>query len=180
MTDSSKRDIYSLLDDMGFGLPELAQAIGYPAGALHAFRDGQLPEEDPDFEYIRLKLADIVTMTGRVAVHRGGVAVSPDEGTLFRARLLDGYAVTGWNLYRYLDGIRCLRASLNLGPGTAPGFRGQPPIRIEPQHNGLCALASGNDPEQVLDWFIPGWRDRFRTGHHAAADDETDAIRRRP
>jgi hypothetical protein len=159
--------IYTLMDDLGFGMAELARAVGYPVAALRAFRFGALQEQDQiTFEDIRFKLHDIAVMTARLGRHRGKDGGSTDESALFGIPLVEGYTATGWDLYRIGDGDRCRRDA-----------RGEP----HGSHNGLCALAIGEKPELVLDRFVPDWRTRFWTDYEVfLASDDNLSTRRKP
>jgi hypothetical protein len=165
-----------LLEDMGFGLAGLAQAIGYPHAALRAFRSGTLIASDPiTADDIWLKLNDIITMTNGLGMHAGGRPRGPEHAALFEARIIDGYSATGWDLYQYLDGARCARA--RRAPGSSRWHRGE---RVSPHHNGLCHLARGVAPEDVLDLYIADWRTRFQTNYRIveAADGDLSIIPR--
>jgi hypothetical protein len=156
-----------LLDDMGFGMSDLARAVGYPHAALRAFRSGRLAAADATTaEDIRFKLHDIAVMASRLGRHRGKDGAGPEEATLFEVPLVDGYTATGWDLYRPGDGDRCRRT-----------------VRQEPAgaHNGLCALVEGATSERVLDRFIPDWRTRFWTDYEVfIASDGDRSIRHKP
>ena len=163
MIGGRKWVIYTLLDDMGFSLAQLARAIGYPHAALRAFRSGALDTDQTTFEDIRHKLHDIATMTARLGRHRGKTGGNHEEAALFEITLVEGYTASGWDLYTPGDGDRCRRDT-----------RGEP----HGGHNGLCALALGEPAEQVLDRFLPDWRTKFWTDHETfLAEDGHRSIR---
>lgn len=170
MTDK-KWVIHRLLDDMGFSISQLAQAIGYPVAALRAFRSGDLDRDEVTFDDIRAKLHDIGTMTSRLGQHRGKIGGNREEAALFETSVLEGYTAIGWDLYHYPDGESCAYACRGLQPGRKARERG-----VIAAHNGLCALAAGDNPEQVLDRFIPDWRTRFWTDYEITPDEDGELL----
>lgn len=171
--------MHTLLDDLGFGMAELATAIGYPHAALRAFRSGALKEQDKvTYDGILAKLADIAVMTSRIGRHRGKTGGGTDEAALFGIKLVDGYTAAGWDLYAYPDGHRCAAASRG---DLTPRRTDESGEAYVPGHTGLCELAEGVPAEQVLDRYTPDWRTRFWTDYEVSlASDGYMSIRPKP
>jgi hypothetical protein len=142
-----------LTDEIGFGMADIAAAIGYPTAALRAYRAGTLQETDPDTaECIGWLVHDIGLLCSQLRRHG-----RPDPEVMLEAYLVEGYTVRGWDLYQRMDGQRCFGTDV-------PESRYEYPL-LTYRHSALCSLAEGHPAAVVLDHYMSTWRADFWTDY---------------
>lgn len=157
-----------LTDTEGFGLADVAAAIGSPVATVRAYRAGTLQNIDPTTAaHVGRYVHDLGLLCAQLR-HHG----HPDPAALLVGDLVEGYTIRGWHLYQPLDGQRCFTSD-------SPENQFAYPL-LQPRHGPLCRLAEGDPVEWVLNRAIPDWRTRFWTDYEVfQASDGYPAIRRK-
>lgn len=157
-----------LTDTEGFGLADIAAAIGYPVSILRAYRAGTLQQADPTTANDVARYVHDLGLLCAQLRHHG----HPDPAVLLDCKLVEGYTVRGWDLYRPMDGERCFGTDFPENQFAYP--------LLQYGHGALCGLAEGSPAEVVLDHFVPDWRIRFWTDYEVfMAGDGNLSIRRK-